>query len=182
MNINDYKDKFDKEIAHLKEELSRIRTGRASQALLDNVVVEAYGAKTPLPQLASVSVPEPRSLVVQPWDKSIVKEVEKALANSDLGVSVSNEGDILRVVLPMLTEENRKKLVKILNEKLEKTRIALRLTRDGVKDEIKESLTNKEITEDDKYKLLEDLDLEIKDYNKKVEEMGKSKEEEIMTV
>ena len=182
MNISDYNDKFEKEINHLKDELSRIRTGRANQALFDNIMIEAYETRTPLPQLASITVPEPRSLIVQPWDKNVLKEVEKALSNSDLGVSVKNDGNVLRVALPMLTEENRKKLVKVLHEKLEKTRISLRLTRDNIKDEIKKMLSDKEITEDDKFKLLEDLDLKIKDYNKRIEDMGKSKEEEIMTV
>lgn len=182
MNIRDYNDKFEKEINHLKDELSRIRTGRASQALFDNIMIEAYETRTPLPQLASITVPEPRALIVQPWDKNVLKEVEKALSNSDLGVSVKNDGNVLRVTLPMLTEENRKKLVKVLHEKLEKTRISLRLTRDNIKDEIKKKLNDKEITEDDKFKLLEELDLKIKDYNKKIEDMGKNKEEEIMTV
>ncbi len=177
-----YRKKFDKEMEHLKDELSRIRTGRATVALLDNVMVEAYDAKTPLPQLADISVPEPRAMVVQPWDKSILKDVEKALVNSDLGISVKNEGPILRVTLPLLTEENRKGLVKVLGEKLEKSRIAMRRVRDSVKEEIKEMENAKDITEDDKYRMLEELDLDIKEYNKKIEEMGKVKEEEIMTV
>lgn len=182
MNINDYKGEFEKEVNFLKEELAKIRTGRATQTLLDGVMVEAYGTKTPLPQMANITIPEPRAMVIQPWDKSVIKEVEKSLTTSDLGFSVKNDGDILRATLPILTEENRKKLVKVLGEKLEKTRIALRQTRDHIKDDIKSMVNDKELTEDDKYRLLEELDLEIKGYNKKIEEMGKTKEEEIMKI
>jgi ribosome recycling factor len=182
MNISEYKGDFEKEISFLKDELSKIRTGRATQTLLDSVIVEAYGTKTPLPQMANVTIPEPRALVIQPWDKTVLKDVEKALTVSDLGLSVKNDGDVLRATLPILTEESRKRLVKVLGEKMEKTRIALRQTRDHIKDDIKGMVSSKELTEDDKYKLLEELDLEIKSYNKKIEEMGKEKEEEIMKV
>jgi ribosome recycling factor len=132
--------------------------------------------------MASITIPEPRSIVIQPWDKSVVKDIEKALTKSDLGLSVKNEGALLRATLPILTEENRKKLVKVLGEKLEKTRIALRQTRDHIKDSVKAMLATKELTEDDKYRFFEDLDIEIKNYNKKIEEIGKDKEEEIMKV
>ena len=182
MDISDYKVDFEKEINFLKDELSKIRTGRATQTLLDNVIVEAYGAKTPLSQMANITIPEPRALVIQPWDKSVTKEVEKALTVCDLGLSVKNDGDVLRATLPILTEESRKELVKLVGEKMEKTRIALRQTRDHIKDDIKEMVASKDLTEDDKYRLFESLDLEIKDYNKKIEEMGKIKEEEIMKV
>ncbi|MCD4706103.1 ribosome recycling factor, partial [bacterium] len=127
-------------------------------------------------------VPEPRVMVIQPWDKTVTKEIEKALANSDLGLSVKNEGTLLRATLPLLTEENRKKLVKILREKTEKSRIAMRLIRDSAKDEIIKMESNKEITEDDKYRNIEELDLHIKERNKKIEEIANAKEEEIMTI
>lgn len=182
MVLENYKEKFEKEILHLKDELSKIRTGRATTSLLDSIVVNAYDTKTPLPQLANISVPEVRTIVVQPWDKSVLKEVEKALSNSDLGLSVKNDGSILRATLPLLTEDSRKKLVKILGEKLEKTRISMRLIRDNVKDDIKEMENKKDITEDDKYRMIEELDMDIKEYNKKIEEIGKAKEDEIMTV
>ncbi|MEA2088522.1 MAG: ribosome recycling factor [Patescibacteria group bacterium] len=180
--LEEYKEKFKKELVRLKDELSKIRTGRATTALLDNIFVEAYESKAPLPQLATITVPEPRVMVIQPWDKTIVKEVEKALANSDLGLSVKNEGGFLRATLPLLTEENRKKLVKILGEKAEKYRISMRLIRDKEKDEIIKMESNREITEDDKYRNIDDLDIQIKEYNKKIEELVKIKEEEIMTI
>ncbi|MBT4277203.1 ribosome recycling factor [Candidatus Falkowbacteria bacterium] len=180
--IDSYKENFDKEIDRLKDELTKIRTGRATPALLQNIIVEAYEARTPLPQLANISAPEPRTLVVQPWDKSVTKEIEKAIASSDLGASVKNDGEILRITLPLLTEENRQKLVKLVGEKMEQARIAMRIVRDKVKDEIKEQENAKELTEDDKYRLIEELDLKIKEYNKKIEEIGKAKEEEIMTI
>ncbi len=182
MVIEKYKEKFNQEIEKLKKELSKIRTGRASSALLESIFVEAYGVKTPILQLANISIPEPRVMVIQPWDKSIVKDMEKAISISDLGASVKNEGDILRVILPDLTEESRKKLVKLVGERMEKTRIALRLIRDEAKEEIKKMESAKEITEDDKYSLIEELDKTIKEFNAKIEEIGKKKEEEIMTV
>lgn len=182
MEINNYREGFEKELNHLKEGLAQIRTGRASITLLDGIMVDAYDTKTPVPQVASITIPEPRTIVVQPWDKSIAKEVEKALSNSDLGLSVQNDGDVLRCKLPDLNEENRKKLVKVLGDKVEQARIRIRLIRDNVKDEIKESTIKREITEDDKYRLFEDLDNEVKGYNKKIEEMSSIKEEEIMTI
>lgn len=182
MEINNYREGFEKELNHLKEGLAQIRTGRASITLLDGIMVDAYDTKTPVPQVASITIPEPRTIVVQPWDKSIAKEVEKALSNSDLGLSVQNDGDVLRCKLPDLNEENRKKLVKVLGDKVEQARIRIRLIRDNIKDEIKESTIKREITEDDKYRLFEDLDNEVKGYNKKIEEMSSIKEEEIMTI
>ncbi|NCF75100.1 MAG: ribosome recycling factor [Xanthomonadaceae bacterium] len=180
--LEDYKEKFEKELTYLKEELSRIRTGRATVSLLDNIIVEAYEEKTPLPQLATITIPEPRSIIIQPWDKTIIKEVEKALANSDLGLSVKNEGNFLRAVLPLLTEENREKLVKVLKEKVEKSRIAMRLIRDNAKERIIDMENNKEITEDEKYKNIENLDIQIKEYNRKIEEIAEAKEKKIMTI
>lgn len=180
--IEEYKIELEKAISHLKSELIKVRTGRANIALVDNIIVEAYESKTPLAQIANITVPEVRTIVVQPWDKSIIKDIEKAIANSGLGAGVKNEGSILRIVLPQLTEEDRKKTVKILNEKLEQAKIVLRQIRDDVKDKIKDMENNKEISEDEKFRLIEELDLIIKEQNKEVEYIGKEKEKELMTV
>ncbi|MCK4744691.1 ribosome recycling factor [Candidatus Parcubacteria bacterium] len=180
--IEEYKTELEKAISHLKGELIKIRTGRANTALVDDIIIEAYEVKTPLAQLANITVPEVRTIIIQPWDKSVIKEIEKAIANSGLGAGVKNEGSILRIVLPQLTEEDRKKTVKILSEKLEQAKIALRQVRDEIKDKIKNMEGQKEISEDEKFRLIEELDLIIKERNKEIEDIGKAKEEELMTV
>ncbi|MEA2064937.1 MAG: ribosome recycling factor [Patescibacteria group bacterium] len=180
--IEEYKTELKKAISHLTSELVKIRTGRASTALVDDIIIEAYGAKTPLAQLANITVPEVKTIVIQPWDKTIIKDIEKAIANSGLGAGVKNEGSILRIVLPQLTEDDRKKTVKILNEKLEQAKIALRQVREEIKDKIKNMESQKEISEDEKFRLIEELDLIIKERNIEVEDIGKKKEDELMTV
>ncbi len=185
-NSNIYIDKnkaeFDKVISHFKEELMALRTGRAQTMLVENIQVEAYGATTPLKQLASISVPEAKSISIEPWDKSVLKDIEKALTYSNLGLSVVNTGEKLIAKIPPMTEENRKGILKIISEKSEKTRISLRQLRDQLKEEILAAEKNKGITEDDKYSYLADLDNFVSDYNKKIEEMAKEKEQEIMTI
>ncbi len=181
--IDQNKEKFEQEVKKFQESLTKIRTGRATPVLIENIMVEAYtGLRSPLKQLANINVAEARVLTVQPWDKSISKEIEKALANANLGASIKNEGALLRVIFPQLTEENRKNLVKVLKEKAEHARIALRLVRDSLKEKIKEMEENKEITEDDRYQLIEKLDKTTKEFNKKIEDITRAKEEEIMTI
>ncbi len=125
---------FIKAIDFFKKDISSLRTGRANPAMLDGVVVDAYGAKTALVGLASISVPEARSIVISPWDKNIAKDIEKAIVAADLGINPVNEGDKIRLVVPQLTEENRKELVKKLSEKMETARIALRQIRDQIEE------------------------------------------------
>ncbi|MEK7652980.1 MAG: ribosome recycling factor [Patescibacteria group bacterium] len=173
---------FNKAIEHFKTDIATLKTGRANPAILDGVVVEAYGAKTPLNQLASISVPEARSIIVQPWDKNIVKEVEKAITQADLGINPTNEGDKIRIVFPQMTEESRKEIVKILKEKMEKARIAIRTVREKIKEEILEAEKNKEFGEDERFKEVEELDKKTGEYNDKIKEIGEKKEAEIMTV
>lgn len=182
INLEDYKDSFEKNLEHLKKELSTIRTGRASPALVENILVEAYNTKTPLKQLATITVAEAKSLVIQPWDKTVIKEIEKQLAQTNLEATVRNEGSLLRVIMPPLTEENRKNLVKVLSQKLEATRVAIRAVRDEIRGRILTAEKNKEITEDDKFRLLEKLDTTTKNYINKVEESGEKKKEEILTI
>lgn len=181
MDITSQKEKFDKVIDHLKIELSSIRTGRATPALIENVKVVAYdgGEAMPLVQLASISVPEARQLVIEPWDKSVIKGIEKAINSSDLGLSVANEGSILRLTVPLMTDEMRQKIRKVLNEKLEQGRIGIRAQRDKIKDEINKAEKAKEISEDEKYGLIEDLDEMVKEFNQTVKDMGDQKEAEI---
>lgn len=182
INIENYKNSFEKNIEHLKKELATIRTGRANPALVENILVEAYNTKTPLKQLSSITVAEAKSLVIQPWDKTIVKEIEKQLAKTNLEATIRNEGSLLRMIMPPLTEENRKNLVKVLNQKLEAARVAIRVARDEIRGGILTEEKNKEITEDDKFRLLEKLDTTTKNYIDKVEELGEKKKEEILTI
>lgn len=173
---------FLKVIEFFKKDIASLRTGRANPSILDGVLVEAYGAKTPLVGLASIAVPEARSIVISPWDKNIVKEVEKAIVAAGLGLSPVNEGDKIRLVVPQLTEENRKELVKKLSEKMEAGRVSLRQTRDEIKESIEAAFKDKEISEDDKFRFVKELDEEIARRNDELKKIKDKKEEEIMTI
>ena len=180
--INDKQEEFIKAIDFFKKDISNLRTGRANPAILDNIQVEAYGSKTQLNGLAGITVPEARSIAVAPWDKNIIKDIEKAIASADLGVSVVNEGDKLRLTVPQLTEENRLDLVKKLNEKMEAARVAVRQVRDEIKNNIEQAEENKEIAEDDKFKFIKELNEEISGRNNDLKEIRDGKEKEIMTI
>lgn len=171
-----------KVIDFFKKDISSLRTGRANPAILDNILVEAYGAKTPLAGLASVSVPEARSIVVTPWDKNIAKDIEKAIVAAALGINPVNEGDKIRLVVPQLTEENRNELVKKLNEKMETARISLRQTRDEIKELIEAAFKGKSMSEDDKFRYLKELDEEIAGRNDELKKIKDKKGAEIMTI
>lgn len=171
----------DKVIDFLKKDVSSIRTNRANIDLVNHVMVEVYGNKTPLEQLACINAPESRLIVIQPWDKNVIKEVERALTLVDLGTtpSVSDDG-IIRLKLPPLNEETRKNLVKILNSKLENARKILRSIRDNIRSDIIKAKAEKEITEDDKYRLLEELDKLSSRKHDEIRLIGERKEKEIM--
>jgi ribosome recycling factor len=173
---------FSKTVDFFKKDIAGLRTGRANPSILDGVLVEAYGAKTALVGLASISVPEARSIVVSPWDKNIIKDIEKAIVAADLGINPVNEGAQIRLVVPQLTEENRKELVKKLSEKMETSRISLRQTRDEIKEAIEAAFKNKELSEDDKFRFIKELDEEIARQNDELKKIKDKKEEEIMTI
>lgn len=182
INLDTFRPQFNKVLEHLKQALGSLRTGRANAAILDSVQVEAYGQRMPLKGVASVSVADARTLLVEPWDKNFVKEVEKAITEAKLGLNPINEGQMIRLPLPVLTEETRKDLVKILNQKLEQERIALRQLRDSVREKIMAAEKNKEIGEDQRFRLQQKLDEMAKDYNERIKAAGQEKEKEIMTV
>lgn len=182
MRVVDFKPEFQKPIDHFKQELGGIRTGRATPALVENIMVDAYGEKLAVKSLASIAVPDPKSLMVESWDKTILKDLEAAIRNAGAGLSVSNEGNFLRIVLPPLTEENRKILVKLVNEKAEEARVALRSLREKVKEKIIDSEKKKEISEDARYKMQDELDKMISDFNAEIKRMVEGKEKDIMTV
>ncbi|MDX9892956.1 MAG: ribosome recycling factor [Patescibacteria group bacterium] len=182
MDLISYKKDFDKALELLKDDLATLRVGRANPIMVENILVEAYGSKTPLKQLASIAVPEARTILIQPWDKGVNKDIEKAIIAADIGINPVNEGAQIRLSIPPLTEESRRELTKSVGEKMEKTRITVRQLRDKIKDEINQQEKAKMITEDDKYSLQKKLDEMVKDYNEKIKGIGDKKEEEIMTI
>ena len=173
---------FIKAIDFFKKEIASIRTGRANPNILEGIQVDAYGAKTPINGVASVNVEDGQSISISPWDKNVIKEIEKALVDADLGVSVTNEGDKIRLVMPKMTEENRIGLVKKLNEKQESARIAIRQTREEIKNSIEQAEKDKEISEDDKFRFIKELDEETGKQNDALKEIRDKKEAEIMTI
>lgn len=175
-------EKMDKSINALKSEFTSIRTGQANASLLDRIFVEYYGSRTPVTQVASVTVQEARMLVVQPWDKSLLKEIEKAILQSDLGLVPMNDGNLIRMAIPQLTEERRKELVKVVNKKSEEAKVAVRnIRRDGnvfLKKEEKNSDVSKDIIKDTEDKIQKLTDKKIKE----VEAVTERKIKEIMSV
>jgi len=180
--IEEKQDEFSKAVQFFVKEISSIRTGRANPNLLDGIEVEAYGTKTPINGVASITVPDGQSILLAPWDKGILKEIEKAVVDADLGVSVTNEGEQVRLVVPKMTEENRKDLVKKLNEKHESSRVTLRKIRDEIKQKIERAEKEKGITEDDKFLFIKELDEEVGKKNDELKEIKDKKEGDIMTI
>jgi len=180
--IDKYQADFDSAVEHFKKELSNLRTGRANPSMVEDILVESYGVKTPIKQLGSISVPEARSLAIEPWDKNLLKEIEKALTYADLGVGIKVDSNLVRVTVPQMTEENRKKLVKMMGERLEAGKVAVRAIREKCKEEIVEAEKISAITEDDRYDYVEALDKKVAELNKLLQELADKKEEEILTV
>jgi ribosome recycling factor len=173
---------FTNALEAFKKDLQGLRTGRASTVLVEEVLVEAYGSMQPIKQVASLSIPENNAIAIVPWDKSIMKDIENALTKANLGLSIINTGDKVIAKLPLMTEDNRKAMVKVLGTKAEDARITVRQLRDEVKSAIIAAEKNKEIAEDDKYQNISELDEYIVDMNKQIEEARAAKEKEIMTV
>ncbi|MEO1021874.1 MAG: ribosome recycling factor [Bacteroidota bacterium] len=174
--------KMDDAIQFLKKELSHIRTGKASPALISGVTVEYYGAQTPLQQLANISAPEARLLMVSPYDKSGIADIEKAIMASGLGLNPSNDGDVIRIPLPILTEERRRELVKLTKDIGEKARISIRNSRREANDSIKRTVDSESLPEDSKFEAEENVQNVTNMHIKSVDEMLAHKEDEIMTV
>ena len=176
------KTRMDKAVEDFRKEMTATRTGRASVHMLDGIVVEAYGSQMPLNQLANVSAPEPQLITVQPWDVSQIGAIEKAIRSSDLGLNPMNDGKLVRVPVPALTEERRKEMVKHLNKVLEEHRTAVRNIRRDGNDAIKKAMKDKKITEDEERGAMDNLQKLTDDEIKKMEEMAKGKEKEVMSV
>lgn len=174
--------KLEEALNFFKSELMKIRTGRATPSLVDHFVVDAYGSRSPLKQLASITTPDPRTLVIQPWDKTLIQDIERTLRASDLNLSPAVEGTFIRLNLPPLTEENRQALIKIVHERAEACKIALRQQREKLRDELNEEEESKLITEDQRFKLQKQLDELIHAYGEKIRVLIEAKETEIMTI
>ncbi len=181
-SINQAREHMDKALDAMRREFSTVRTGKASPALLDTVRVEAYGSKMPLNQVANVSAPEPRLLIVQPWDKGLMGVVEKAIKAAELGLNPSNDGNIIRVPVPALTEERRRDYVKMLHKLAEEGRVAVRHARQEGNKDIKRREADGEISEDDARREMEQVQKLTDDYIHKVEQLLKAKEAEVMEV
>ncbi|HNU81197.1 MAG TPA: ribosome recycling factor [bacterium] len=165
-----------------KRDIATLRTGRANPAVLDGLQVEAYGVMNPLNAVANIAVADARSITVSPWDKGVSKAVEKAIIEADLGFGVVNEGDKIRLSVPSLTEENRRDIVKKLNEKMEKTRISLRQLREEVKTKIEQAEADKEISEDEKFRAMKELDEFVAKKNEEIKEARDRREKDIMEI
>jgi ribosome recycling factor len=173
---------MDQSVAALRKELAKLRTGRASTALLEHIVVEYYGANTPLNQLATLSAPEPRLLIIQPFDRSAIGNIEKAILKSDLGLMPNNDGKIVRVPIPQLTEERRKELVKHVKKIAEEFRVSVRNHRRVAVEHLKEAEKKKEMTADDAKHSQDRVQKLTDEFIGRIDKIVKSKEEEVMEV
>ena len=174
--------KMDKTIEDLMRELSTIRTGRASVHILDQVKVDYYGTRTPINQLATLHVPDPGLITVQPWDSSQIESLERAVQASNLGLNPSNDGQVIRIPIPQLTEERRKELARRVGKVAEQHKVAVRNIRRDANEQLKKLVKNKEISEDDKDRSLEETQSLTNQFTQKVETIGKQKEMEILEV
>jgi ribosome recycling factor len=180
--ISNAKTKMEKAIGAYTRELASIRAGRANASLLDRISIDYYGSPTPINQVAGISVPEARLLVIQPYDKTVLGEIEKAILKSDLGLNPSNDGSIIRIAIPALTEERRKELVKIVKKEAEEAKIAVRNVRRDGNDDLKKLEKNGEITEDDLRGYADDIQKMTDGNITKIDEITKDKEKEILEV
>ncbi|MGP4040267.1 ribosome recycling factor [Gracilibacillus sp. D59] len=180
--IKETREKMDQAVKAYSKNLATVRAGRANPAILDSVQVEYYGALTPLNQLASISAPEARLLVITPFDKSTVSDIEKAIQKADLGLSPSNDGNVVRISIPPLTEERRKDLVKVVGKYAEESKVQIRNIRRDTNDQLKKDEKNGDITEDDLRGFQEDVQTQTDKHIKKIDELTNEKEQEIMEV
>ncbi len=178
--LAELRDKMNKSINVLKRELSKIRTGRASTALLEDIMIECYDTEMPLKQVASISVPESRLILIQPWDKSIIGNIEKGILKSELGLTPVNDGKVIRVPIPPLTEERRKELVKLVKKVGEEIKVAIRNNRREANEMFKELKNEKEISEDDYRRALNEVQKITDEFIEKVNKLVNEKEKEIM--
>lgn len=180
--FEDLKDRMGKSIESLKREYSRLRTGRASISLLDGIRVSYYDTPTPLNQMASLAVPEPRLIVIQPWDKTAIEDIEKAILKSELGLTPMNDGKVIRISIPPLTEERRKELVKVARKMSEENKVSIRNIRRDANEMLKDLKKEKEIAEDDLFRSQEEVQKATDQFISQVDELCAAKEKEILEI
>lgn len=180
--MKDAESRMGKSMEALHHSLNSVRTGRAAPALVEDIRVDYYGAPTPLNQLANISAPESRLLVIQPWDKGSMQPIEKAIMMSDLGLTPNNDGQVIRIAIPALTEERRKQMVRVVSGHVEDAKVAVRHIRRDAAQAIKSLLSDKEIGEDDERRAQTELDALTKKYVDRTDEIGKVKEQEVLEV
>jgi len=180
--FEDLNERMGKSIESLKREYRRLRTGRASVSLLDGIRVSYYDTPTPLNQMASLAVPEPRLIVIQPWDKTAIGDIEKAILKSELGLTPMNDGKLIRIAIPPLTEERRKELVKVARKMAEDNKVAIRNIRRDANEMLKDLKTEKEITEDNLFRSQDEVQKITDDFISQVDELCAAKEKEILEI
>jgi len=171
-----------KAVEALKQDLAAIRTGRASSALIERITVDYYGAPTPINQVATISIPEARLLVIQPWDKKMLTDIEKAIQRSDLGINPNNDGQVIRLNIPPMSEERRRDLVKTLHKKLDEHKVAVRNVRRDVQDKLRDREKKKEVSEDELKRSIDKLQKLTDRFIDEMDKVGKTKEQEILEV
>lgn len=181
-HVDDAKPQFTQVIDHLEKELHNLRSGRANSSMVEDLMVEVYGSMMELKGVASISVPDAKTIQIEPWDKNNVKEIEKAIQASSLGLNPNVAGTTIRLVMPPMTEENRRALVKVVGQKAEQARISIRNVREEVRDKVSTEEKEKLIGEDEKFRMFEQLDKVVAEENAKIEKIASEKEEEIMTI
>lgn len=179
---NETKQSMEKSVKSLHDELKKVRTGRAQVSMLDSIKVDYYGSPTPLNQVAAVSCPDAKSFLIAPWEASVLKDIEQAIVRSDIGMTPQNDGKVIRLKLPEVTEERRKDLVKQIKKMVEDARIAVRMARRDANDALKRAEKNKEISEDDQKRGEQDIQKLTDDYISKIDTVGEDKEKELMTI
>ncbi|MFA5879285.1 MAG: ribosome recycling factor [Candidatus Margulisiibacteriota bacterium] len=180
MDINN--ELFEKALGRLNSELKTLRSGRATPTLVEGIIINAYNVRTPLKQLATIHTPEPRLIVIEPWDKGLLKDVEKGILEAQINLTPNNDGSVIRIQIPPLTEETRRDIIKLLHQKLEEGRIAIRKIREDVLKGFKKQKEDGVLSEDDFFKYQKHLQDMVDGYNEKIKEIGEQKEQEIMTV
>ncbi len=178
----DTQDRMDKALESLDRDYRKLRTGRASVSLVDSIRIDYYGTSTPLNQLATLTIPDPRTIMIQPWDTSVIGEVEKAILKSDLGLTPMNDGKVIRINIPPLTTERRRELVKVVKKMAEETKVAVRNIRRDANDMIKDLKKEKEISEDDQFRAQEETQRITDDLIKRIDAVYSAKEKEILEI
>ncbi len=180
--FGDAERRMQKAVESLKQDIATLRTGRASSALIERITVDYYGTPTPINQVASISVPEARLLVIQPWDRKMLTDIEKAIQKSDLGINPNNDGQVIRLAIPPLNEERRRDMVKTLHKKMDEHKVAIRNVRRDAQDKLRDREKKKEVSEDELKRSTERLQKLTDRYIDEMDKVGKAKELEILEV